>query len=90
MAAKVALFVGLAFYVSMTFILKVDLHFVHLWGIEFLLNVGVMYLVSYFYPNKNFYRPTDSGEVELTPWRYTRLMAISLVVITLLIYFLLS
>ena len=90
MAAKVALFVGLAFYITMTFILNVDMHFVHVWGIEFLLNIVVMYLVSYFYPNKNFYQPKDSGEVELTPWRYTRYMAIALVIITLLIYFLLS
>lgn len=90
MAAKVALITGMAFYLITTFILEIDLHFVHIWGIEFLLNIGVMYLVSYFYPNKNFYQPADAGKVELTPWRYTRHMAIGLVIITILIYLLLS
>ncbi len=88
--AKAALLVGLAFYITVTFILKVDLHFVHVWGIEFLLNIAVMYGVSYFYPNKNFYQPVDAGEVELTPWRYTKPLAIGLAIVTLLIYILLS
>ncbi|MCB0748563.1 MAG: solute:sodium symporter family transporter, partial [Ignavibacteriae bacterium] len=40
--AKAALFFGLAFYILTTFIFKVDIHFVHIWGIEFLLNLIVM------------------------------------------------
>src|SRR5690606_39708000 len=31
--AKAALFTGLIFYVLCTFILKVDIHFIHIWGI---------------------------------------------------------
>ncbi|MEP3382146.1 MAG: solute:sodium symporter family transporter, partial [Maribacter dokdonensis] len=41
-AAKVALVIGLTFYILTTFILKVDIHFVHIWGIEFVLNMLVM------------------------------------------------
>ncbi len=47
-AAKAALFFGLAFYIVTTFILKVDIHFVHIWGIEFVLNMLIMFGVSHF------------------------------------------
>ena len=48
--AKTALVVGLVFYISTTFILKTDFHFIHIWGIEFLINIFVMFLISHFYP----------------------------------------
>ena len=51
MGAKAALFIGLAFYIITTFILKVNIHFVHIWGIEFLINLVVMFGVSHFYPS---------------------------------------
>ena len=86
MGAKASLFVGLAFYITMAFILKSDIHFVHLWGIEFLLNMVVMFAVSYFYPNDREFEPEDKGVVELEPWKYTQQMGILLVVVTILIY----
>ena len=51
-AAKISLVVGLCFYLICTFIVPVDLHFVHIWGIEFILNMSVMGLISYYIPNK--------------------------------------
>lgn len=89
-AAKVALLVGLTFYILTTFIFKVDIHFVHIWGIEFVLNVVVMFLVSYFYPN---HKPTiEEGEdyVEMKQWKYTKPMAIMLCVVTVVIYVILG
>ena len=88
--AKAGLFFGLAFYIFMNFILKVELHFVHIWGIEFILNVAVMYLVSMFYPRLNTFTITDVGVVEMEQWKYAKAMSIALVVITLLIYILLG
>ncbi|MCZ6900517.1 MAG: solute:sodium symporter family transporter [Bacteroidetes bacterium] len=90
LAAKVSLFTGLVFYVTMIFILEVDLHFVHVWGIEFLLNVTVMLLVSKLVPNTNFYQPVYSGEVDLTAWKYTKPMAILLASVTIIMYLLLN
>jgi SSS family solute:Na+ symporter len=91
LAAKSALLFGLVFYIFMTWIYTDHkIHFVHIWGIEFLLNVAIMYAVSYFYPRKNDYRITDVGAVDLTPWRYTKPMSIVLCGITILIYILLG
>ncbi len=88
--AKAALFVGLAFYISMTFILKVDLHFVHVWGIEFLLNMGVMLVVSHFYPAEKRFNIQDIHVVEMETWRFAKPMGITLFILTIIIYVLLG
>lgn len=88
--AKVAIFTGLLFYITSSFILKVDIHFIHVWGIEFVLNILVMLIVSHFYKNKNSYTPTYTGEVNITPWKYAQPVGWSLIFITILVYILLS
>lgn len=88
--AKAALFVGLAFYITTTFILKTDIHFIHIWGIEFLLNIAVMFGVSYFYPPDGEFKAKDLHILDMKEWKYTKHMSIALCVITLLIYVLLG
>ncbi|MEM7368957.1 MAG: solute:sodium symporter family transporter [Bacteroidota bacterium] len=88
--AKAGLFFGLGFYILLYFILQVDLHFVHIWGIEFILNVLVMHAVSRFFPRKNQYEITDVGAVDLTQWKYAKPFAIVLAVLTVLMYVLLG
>ncbi|MBZ5858038.1 solute:sodium symporter family transporter [Flavihumibacter profundi] len=88
--AKAAIFTGLAFYILTSFVFKVNLHFIHVWGIEFLLNIGVMLAVSAVYKNKNQYTPTYTGEVEITPWKYTKPVSIFLIIVTVLVFYLLS
>ncbi len=85
-AAKTALFFGLAFYILTTFILKVDIHFVHIWGIEFILNMVIMLAMSRFYPNTKSIRKEATSDDAPTPWKYTKQMSVTLVVIILLIY----
>lgn len=90
MGAKVSMFVGLAFYITTSFILKADIHFVHVWGIEFLLNVATMFAVSYFYPVDKKFEIKDLEVIEMKEWKYTKHFSIGLGVITLLIYVLLG
>ncbi|MEX0361133.1 MAG: solute:sodium symporter family transporter, partial [Allomuricauda sp.] len=88
--AKVGLLFGLIFYITTNFILQVDLHYVHLCGIEFVLNILVMLLVSWQFPRINTFRITDVGAVELNQWRYAKSFSILLVILTLGIYVLLG
>lgn len=89
--AKAALFIGLLFYVFMSWIYTSHgIHFVHLWGIEFVLNVIVMFVVSFYYPRKDLFEVTDIGAVNLTSWKYTKPMSIGLCLVTVLIYLLLG
>ena len=86
--AKAGLLFGLLFYILMYFVLAVDIHFVHIWGIEFVLNMLVMIGVSKLYPVKERFTIQDVGAVALVPWRYAKTMSVILVVVTLVIYLL--
>ncbi|MBN1465282.1 solute:sodium symporter family transporter [candidate division KSB1 bacterium] len=90
MGAKVSIFVGLAFYVTMTFILKVNIHFVHVWGIEFILNLIVMFIFSYLYPVQRTFNITDVKVVDIQQWKYAKVTGFILLSITILIYILLG
>jgi len=85
-AAKTALFFGLAFYIITTFILKVDIHFIHIWGIEFVLNMIIMFTVSHFYPRISYEEKAAVIKIEMKGWKYTKHFSIALVIITILIY----
>ena len=84
--AKAGLAFGLFFYTFVNFQLEVDLHFVHIWGIEFILNIIVMHAVSYAIPRTNNYTITDVGAVQLVPWKHTKSVSILLLTITVLLY----
>lgn len=88
--AKAGLFFGLFFYVLAYYILKVDLHFVHLWGIEFVLNIAVMHLVSKSQVRTKRFVIQDAGILDLRPWKYARSFGIFLVVFTIILYLLLG
>jgi SSS family solute:Na+ symporter len=85
-AAKAALLVGLTFYITMTFILKVDLHFVHVWGIEFVLNIATMFIVSHFYPQDQRFEMKDRGILSMAQWKYAKPLGGVLVFLTIAIY----
>ncbi len=86
LAAKLALGVGLAFYLIFTFIYPLNIHFVHIWGIEFLLNMAVMFGVSSFYPRINIDEVDDPKILDLKSWKYTPHLSFVLCTVTLLIY----
>ncbi len=88
--AKAGLLFGLAFYIIMYFFLQVEMHFVHIWGIEFVLNVLVMHLVSMMVPRTNRFTIEDVGIVDTESWKYAKVLSGILIVITLLIFILLG
>lgn len=83
---KSGLAFGLFFYVLMYFILAVDIHFVHLWGIEFLLNIAVMHAVSYYHPVDHHFVITDVKKVDTHEWQYAKTLSVVLILVTVLIY----
>lgn len=88
--AKSALIFGLVFYIVTTFILKVDVHFIHIWGIEFVLNVIIMFAVSHYYPRKNFGIRTAPIKMDMIHWKYAKHLSAVLVFVTILIYIMLG
>ncbi|MCH7409451.1 solute:sodium symporter family transporter [Belliella sp. DSM 111904] len=87
LAAKVALIVGLGFYIIVTFVLQSDIHFVHVWGIEFVINSVVMLLVSFLWPkHAEDSKKIRLSNIQLSQWKYARLVSLALVVITIAVY----
>jgi solute:Na+ symporter, SSS family len=89
-AAKAALFFGLTFYVLATFIFKVNIHFVHIWGIEFVLNMIIMFVVSHYYPRKTFEDGANALKVDMHQWKYAYHLSAVLVIVTIMIYVMLG
>ena len=87
-AANISLFFGLFFYVITTFVLEVNLHFIHIWGIEFLLNMLVMFIFSYFF--KNVKPKINIKITKQTKWKYSNQLSYMLIFFTLLIYVILG
>ena len=86
LAAKLALGVGLTFYLICTFIYPLNIHFVHIWGIEFLLNMTVMFVISYFFPQENKSETTKNPNLDFKSWRFTPHLSIALCIVTIFIY----
>ncbi len=84
--AKAGLAFGLVFYVFMDYVLAVNLHFVHLWGIEFVLNLIVMHVISFLTPKDPKFILYDAGKLDLSPWKYAKVFSVGLVILTLAFY----
>ena len=89
-AAKISLFVGLLFYINVTFIFESDIHFVHVWGIEFILNMVTMFIFSYIFPHKKKEERKSENHIELIEWKYAKGISFIIAFITISIYILLS
>tara|TARA_B100000945_G_scaffold315234_1_gene314117 strand:- start:43 stop:1611 length:1569 start_codon:yes stop_codon:yes gene_type:complete len=87
-AANISLFFGLFFYIITTFVLEVNLHFIHIWGIEFLLNMLIMFIFSYFF--KNVKPKINIKITKQTKWKYSKPLSYMLIFFTLLIYVILG
>ncbi|EON76438.1 Sodium/myo-inositol cotransporter [Lunatimonas lonarensis] len=84
--AKVGLTLGLSFYLLTTFILEINIHFIHIWGIEFVINMVAMYLVSMKYPATIAPMRMNQAQLDLKEWKYAKPLAIVLVACVVLIY----
>jgi len=94
-AAKCALIFGMAFYVTTEFLLpmfeiEIGIHFVHIWGIEFVLNMLIMFGVSYYYPRQDTTEDQTADVVDMQGWKHARLLSTILVIVTVMIYVLLG
>lgn len=85
-AAKIGLFTGLSFYLITSFFLDIGIHFIHIWAIEFIINLALMLLVSHYFPGKPNTFVSRPPVLEMKPWKYARPVAAILCLVTVLIY----
>jgi len=61
-------------------------HFLHIMGILFVINVGFMLLLGKLYPNKNEYKPKVTEQIDITPWKYAKVVGIDITILVLSTY----
>ncbi|WP_149303688.1 solute:sodium symporter family transporter [Pareuzebyella sediminis] len=88
--AKTGLLFGLVFYVVMDHVIQVNLHFIHIWGIEFVLNIAVMHIASALMKKDEVYVMEDSGILDLKPWKYARHFSVLLISLAIILYLVLG
>ncbi|NHF58083.1 solute:sodium symporter family transporter [Flavobacteriaceae bacterium TP-CH-4] len=88
--AKIGLLFGLLFYVVTYFVWEIELHFVHIWGIEFVLNILVMHLASAILPKEDRFVMQDAGLLDLKPWRHAKSFSLFLIAFTIILYLVLG
>ncbi|WP_033135223.1 solute:sodium symporter family transporter [Aeromonas finlandensis] len=84
-AAKLGLLFGMSAYILFNFVIKVDIHFFHLLGILFVLNVVFMLLVGHFYPQRA-YEEVYTEQVDIQPWSLVKPVAVLIVLGSISMY----
>ena len=91
-AAKVAILSGVILYSISQFILKPYVgeenypHFLHVMAILFVFNVLVMLVIGKLYPRTIAYDQKYTQQVDIEPWKYTKVVGIAICVIVIWTY----
>lgn len=87
LAAKVVIIVEPIIYVLLTFILKVDIHFLHLMGGLMAFSVLTMLIIGRIAPRDTDFVEPSVDAVEITHWGPARLVSLIIAVISLSVFF---
>ncbi len=69
--AKVAIVFHVVAYGLIKFVFETDLHFIHLYAVLFVIEVGIMLIFGMLEPREGGAHFTESPKVDLTPWRFS-------------------
>lgn len=84
-AAKISLFVFMTIYGVTQFVYKINIHFLHLLGILFVLCVAIMIIIGKLFPMKTEYKQTIKNDISFEAWKYAN--SFSGVTVVFLVYF---
>ena len=85
-AAKFGLIFGSLLYCFLSFVVKLEIHFLHLMFLIFILNSSLMLSIAYFRPNKKPWVQVYTKQVDITPWKYTLPCSSGIIAIASAIY----
>ena len=84
-AAKLGLVFGMSAYILFNFLVDIDIHFFHLVGLLFILNIIFMLAVGYFFP-QDTYEDTYTEQVNIQPWDMSRPVAVLICISSVSMY----
>ena len=77
-AAKVVIIFHVITYALLKFVFEVDINFIHIYAILFVIEVGIMLAYGHWQPKKTAYQYENKHKVDLTPWKYAHPVALTL------------
>jgi SSS family solute:Na+ symporter len=92
LAAKVAILTGVILYSVSQFILKPYFgeenypHFLHIMAILFVFNVVLMLVIGRLFPREEAFEQSYTNQVDITPWKHTKLAGIGICIIVVWTY----
>lgn len=91
-AAKIVIVFHVITYGLLKFALAdlVTLHFLHIYAILFVVETGIMLLAGRVAPRAEVWKLTDRARVDMTPWRFARPVAFTLLSLVVLLYLVFS
>lgn len=92
LGAKLVIVFHVTAYALLRFVFDdvVTLHFIHQYAILFVIEVGMMLAAGHFAPRAEAYKPQSRHEVDMTPWRFARPAAFTLLSGVVALYLLFS
>lgn len=88
-AAKLGLLFGMSAYILFNFVVKIDLHFFHLVGLLFVLNIAFMLVIGYFYP-QHPHEDVYTEQVDIKPWSMAKPVSVLITLASVSIYIFLA
>lgn len=62
-------------------------HFLHIMGILFVVNMAIMLVIGKLHPKTELYQPKITEEIDITPWKYAKLVGLLITILVLSTYF---
>lgn len=62
-------------------------HFLHIMGILFVINIGIMLVIGKLQPKTEIYEAEITEEIDITPWKYAKIVGLIITIMVLSTYF---
>jgi len=90
LAAKVVIIFHVITYALLKFVIDIDMNFIHIYGILFVVEVTMMLVIGKLYPREGEVIFKSVNSVNLVPWKYAQPVAITLAALIVQLYVLFS
>ena len=90
MAAKIGLFFFVICYLMSQLVFEINIHYLHILAILFVITSSMMLLIGRFFPQEKAYSPKQSNSVDIQPWKQRHYYYFILLVLMVLVFILFS
>jgi len=90
LAAKVVIVFHIISYGLLKFVIDVEIHFIHIYAILFMVEVAIMLTIGWLKPRDSVKIFETINSVDIVPWKYAVPVAVNLVTFIVILYLLFS